>query len=150
MMRGLVGVCAAPLVPLGPTGPGAGVIFPDNFGADVVPNPPNWIPNDPVFSNFFVGGGTVDLLAAGNPFGLTNSGTTGSTHFVDLDGTSTQGGFLETIQQFNYTAGQTVTLSVDVGGNQRSGTDGLFAGFRFFGTRDISNVSFTGFDSTQT
>jgi len=149
-MRGLVGICAAGLVALGASSAGAAVIFTDNFAADPVPSPPNWVPNDPIFTNFFVGGGTVDLLAAGNPFGLTNSGTTGSTHFVDLDGTSTQGGFLETIQQFSYTAGQTVTLSVDVGGNERFGTDGLFAGFRFFGPADFTNVSTTGFTSTQT
>jgi len=149
-MRGLVGVCAAALVALGASSAGAAVVFTDNFGAEVVPNPPNWIPNDPTFHNFFVNGGTVDLLAAGNPFGLTDSGTTGSDKFVDLDGTSTQGGILETIQQFNYTAGETVSLTVDVGGNERFGTDGMFAGFRFFGTRDISNVTFSGFDSFQT
>src|SRR6185437_11974115 len=61
-MCGLVGVCAAGLVALGASSAGAAVIFTDNFAADPVPNPPNWVPNDPIFTNFFVGGGTVDLL----------------------------------------------------------------------------------------
>ena len=145
-MRGLVGICAASIVAFGASGAIAStVLFTDNFDSEVAPTPPGWVANYTSFANFFVGGGTVDLLGPSNPFGLTGSG-----NFVDLDGSTNQGGFLETIPQFSFAAGETLTLDVLVSGNQRTGTDGLFAGFRFFTPRDIAGVSTTGFTSTQT
>jgi len=138
------GVCAAALLAIGPGHAAAAVVFSDNFDAETVPNPPGWIANDNSFANFFVEDGTVDLLGPANPFGLTGVG-----NFVDLDGSTGNGGVLETIRQFDYSAGSTVTLNLVVSGNQRSGTDTLFGGFRFFTPRSVDNVSFSGFTSSQ-
>jgi hypothetical protein len=138
------GACAAALLGLGAPKAGAVVLFSDNFDAEPVPASPGWVANYSSFANFFVGSGAVDLLGQTNPFGLTGSG-----NFVDLDGSTGTGGYLETIRQFNYTAGQTLVLNVLVSGDQRGGTDGLFAGFRFFTPRDIAGVTTTGFTSTQ-
>jgi len=144
MPRVWAGVCAAALLSLGP-GKAAAVIFMDNFDSEPVPASPGWVANYNSFANFFVNDGTVDLLGPTNPFGLTGVG-----NFVDLDGSTNNGGFLETIRQFNYSAGDSVTLDVLVSGNQRGGTDGLFAGFRFFNPRSIDHINFSGFTSFST
>jgi hypothetical protein len=143
-MRGLVGVCAVALAALAASKAGAAVIFTDNFDAEPVPAA-GWVPNDNSFAHFTVSQGAVDLLGPTNPFGLTGVG-----NFVDLDGSTMHGGFLQTIQQFSYNAGDTVTASFRVGGNQRGGTDGLLGGFVFAGPHDVTNVTTTGFTSTQT
>jgi hypothetical protein len=146
-IRGLAGVCAATAVlALAASNAGAVTLFSDNFNGEPVPTPPGWVPNYATFANFFVGGpGTVDLLGPTNPFSLTGSG-----NFVDLDGSTGLGTFLETIPQFNYTAGETVTLNLLVSGNQRGGTDTLFGGFRFFTPRDVGGINLGGFTSFQT
>src|SRR5688500_4560905 len=144
-MRGLAGVCVAAMVAMGAQSAGAVELCSDNFDAEPVPAA-NWVANYGSFANFFVGSeGTVDLLGPGNPFGLTGDG-----NFVDLDGSSGQGSFIETIDQFDFEAGQIITLSVDVSGNQRSGVDNLFGGFRFFGPApSYTNVMLTGFSAFQ-
>lgn len=148
-MRSQVAFCAAALAAVIGSGAasraGATTIFNDNFDEELIPAGSTWIMNDNSFTNFnVVGGGTVDLLTAGNPFGLTGSGTNSSGNFVDLDGSTDHGGFLQTKQAFSFNAGDTVTLSVDVGGNERSGTDGLFAGFQFAGAPAITNLTASG------
>jgi hypothetical protein len=128
-MRGvLLGACAAALVTLCGAQASAGVIFSDNFEAETMTDPGNWSMNYNTFANFFVGEGSVDLLGSPNGFGLSGDG-----QYVDLDGSTGQGGYLETISQFAFNAGDLVTLSFSAGGNQREGTDGLYGGFRFFG-----------------
>jgi hypothetical protein len=143
-MRRVVGVCAAALVALGASSAGAAVVFTDNFDAEIVPAG-GWIMNDASFANFDVTQGTVDLLATGNPFGLPGVG-----NFVDLDGSTRAGGTLQTISQFSYQAGETVTLDVRVAGNHRSGTDNLFAGFAFSNPMNVTNIVTTGFTGTET
>ena len=123
------------------------MLFSDNFEAEVITDPDGWEMNYASFANFFVGGGgTVDLLGTPNGFGLVGDG-----QFVDLDGSSGQAGFLETIQQFDVAAGQLVTLSFSGGGSQRGqGIDNLFGGFRFFGTPVVSGVTLRGFATAET
>jgi len=143
-MRGVMtAACAAALVALGP-GKAAAAVFSDNFDAEPVPTPPGWVPDYNSFANFFVEDGTVDLLGPANPFLLTGTG-----NFVDLDGSTNNGGILETIPQFNFSAGSTVTLNILAAGNERGGTDTLFAGFRFFTPRNVDNVMLSGFTSFQ-
>ncbi|MBS0334736.1 MAG: hypothetical protein JSS35_18350 [Proteobacteria bacterium] len=125
----------------------AATLLDDNFDGESVPAG-GWVMNDTSFANFNVATGSVDLLTAGNPFGLTGSGTNSSGNFIDLDGSTDQGGFLQTKQSYAFNAGDTVTLSVDVGGNQRSGSDGLFVGFQFAGVPSLSNVSLAGLTSS--
>ncbi|THD63644.1 PEPxxWA-CTERM sorting domain-containing protein [Phenylobacterium sp.] len=148
-MRGLVGICAAGLVALGATRAGAVVVFSDNFDEQTVP-PVGEILNDNSFVNFNVDGGgpggTVDLLTSKNTWSLHGSGANTSGNFVDLDGSSNDGGFLQTKQAFSFNAGDTVTLSIDVGGSERMGTDTMYAGFLFSGIPDITGVTTTNFN----
>lgn len=119
----------------------AATLLDDGFDAESVPAG-GWVMNDTAFTNFTVMGGTVDLLAPGNPFGLSGSGTNSSGNFVDLDGSTDHGGFLATNQTYAFDAGDTVTLSVDVAGNGRGGADdSLFLGFRLMGTPSITDVT---------
>ena len=142
--RVMVGACVAASLALGAGKTAASVVFSDNFDAETVPTPPGWIANDASFANFFVQDGTVDLLGPANPFGLTGVG-----NFVDLDGSTDNGGVMETIRQFDFSAGSTVTLDLLVSVNQRGGSDTLFGGFRFFSPRSVDNVSLSGFTSFQ-
>jgi hypothetical protein len=120
------------------------VFLDDNFDAEAVP-PGGWVRNDAAFINFDVVTGTVDLLAGGNPFGLVGSGTNSTGNVIDLDGSTMAGGTLQTKSSFAFNAGDVVTLSLDVGGNQRTGVDDLFAGFRFTGAPGITGATATGF-----
>jgi hypothetical protein len=141
-MPGLwAGACAAALIAVGP-GQAAAAVFVDNFDAETVPTPPGWIMSVRTLANFFVEEGSVDLLGLANPFGLTGTG-----NFVDLDGSSHNGGILETVQQFTYSAGDRVTVSILAAGNEREGTDTLFAGFRFYTPRVVDEVTLSGFTS---
>jgi len=140
-MRGLVGVCAAALMAMAAHSAQAVVLLSDNFDAEPVGAGGATL-NYNHFANFFVADGTVDLIGTPNPYGLVGSG-----NFVDLDGSTGDAGFLETIDQYNFDAGDTVTLTFLGSGNQRGGTDNLFGGFRFFTPVTFSNVSFTGFTS---
>ena len=142
-MRGFLGVCAAALVAMSAGTAGAVVLLNDNFDAESLP-PENYVLNYSSFANFFVADGSVDLLGSPNGFGLIGSGG-----FVDLDGSTNDAGFLETIQQFNFAAGQRVTLAFLASGNQRGGTDNLFGGFRFFTPTLFTDVAFSGFTSVQ-
>jgi hypothetical protein len=147
-MRRLLGVCAAALVALGASEAGAAVLFSDGFDTDMVKST-GWFANDDQLANFTVTSGSVDLIAANNMFGLTGPTNTGN--FVDLDGTSGHGGTLQTIKQFSFAAGDTVTLDIKAAGNQRNGSpDGLFAGFVFSGTPSFTDLVTTGFTSNST
>jgi hypothetical protein len=125
----------------------AATLLNDNFDEEAVPAG-GWIMNDTSFTNFVVASGSVDLLTAGNAFGLTGSGTNSTGNVIDLDGSTNQGGFLQTKQAYAFNAGDIVTLSVDVGGNQRLGSDGLFVGFQFAGAPSVTDVAFTGLSNS--
>lgn len=78
--------------------------------------------------------GTVDLIGTPNGFSLSGNG---SSQFVDLDGSTNNGGILRT-NAFAFTAGQQVTLEFDLAGNMRGGTDEWDYGFQTSG----GNISF--------
>jgi hypothetical protein len=95
----------------------------------------NWPGN----SNLTVPVGSVDLVRSGN-FGITCNGGIGSC--IDLDGTTTSGGALQTAN-FTFSAGQIVTLSGLISGNQRNrGPDNFVFAFIFGGL--TSGADFTG------
>ncbi len=80
------------------------------------------------FANWTVTGGTVDLVSNGD-YGIGCAG--GSAACVDLDGSTSQGGTLNSAS-IAFNSGDTVTFSFDLSGNQRGGSaDNFFAGFNF-------------------
>jgi hypothetical protein len=96
------------------------------------------------FSNLTVTGptnATVDLIRQPN-FGLTCAGGSGSC--VDLDGSTRVGGTLDTAF-FAFGAGDTLTLTFDLSGNQLNAPpDGFFAGFNFGGLTQVAGGHFGG------
>ena len=73
----------------------------------------------------------MDLVHSGD-FGITCFGGAGSC--VDLDGSTNASGTLNSVS-FAFSAGQSVTLSWELSGNQRGGgPDEFNAGFTFGGT----------------
>lgn len=71
------------------------------------------------FTDLTVVSGSVDLIGSPNIYGLSTPFGTG---FVDLDGSTGQGGTLQTAA-FSFNAGDVVKLSFDLSGNQRGGAD---------------------------
>lgn len=138
-MRRWAGVTIAAALAFGASGASAATLFFDGFNGEPVNGA---APNYSSFANFFVGEGTVDLIGPGNPYSLTGNG-----NFVDLDGSTNDGGYLETINQFGFNTGDRITLSFLAGGSQRGGIDGLYGGFRFFGPAAFSHVTFSTFAS---
>ena len=79
-------------------------------------------------------GGSVDVVGTPNPYGITCAGGSGSC--VDLDGSTSASGTLFSLNSFAFSAGQLITLSFDLSGNQRNRSiDGFFTGFLFGGPR---------------
>ncbi len=113
----LVGLAAGTLLSLGAK---AGVIFEDNFDAEIPDNVvlSNSDTNYNSFTNWDVYGGTVDLVANGD-WGLSCAGGTGKC--VDLDGSSGNAGIFSS-HDITLDAG-TYMLSFDISGNQRNGTN---------------------------
>lgn len=95
------------------------------------------------FANFDVSGGKVDLIGPGNLHRLVGQGS-----YVDLDGTKFGGGTLTTKQAFGFNAGDLITLSFEVSGNQRGKStesdDALLAGFTFDGVAILKNYTLGG------
>jgi PEP-CTERM motif len=92
--------------------------------------------NHTAFANFLVEDGTVDVVR--DPNGFFISCVTGSC--VDLDGSSNDGGMLITRNAYSFSAGDLITLELQVSGNQVglvipqfAGADGLELGFRSAG-----------------
>jgi PEP-CTERM motif len=81
--------------------------------------------------------GRVDLIASGT-YGISCVGGSGSC--VDLDGTNNRSGALYSKAQFAFAAGDLVSLSFDLSGNQRGGfpIDGFFAGFVFDAPKSLT------------
>jgi hypothetical protein len=106
------GVLAAGLV-AGVAGANAAVVFSDNF--NTYAEQLNWNPP----ANWSVPAGSVDLI------GETTSGTDfdfypGNGGYVDLDGSTSAAGTLQTLGSF---AAGSYTLSFDLGGNARGDVD---------------------------
>jgi len=92
------------------------------------------------FANFNVVGG-VDLVATPD-FGITCAGGSGSC--VDLAGTPGPGEIVSK-NFYNFGAGDVVTLSFDISGNQRvAETNTLYGAFNFAGTTNVSNYTLGG------
>jgi hypothetical protein len=89
------------------------VVFQDNFDAE----PGGSVLNYNSYANWDVTFGTVDKIASGG-FGITCAG--GAGQCVDIDGSSGDAGVMTAKQTFDFSAGDTVTLSIDYTGNQRS------------------------------
>ncbi len=105
----------------------------DNEGND------NSVLNWPGNANLTVPAGTVDLVRSGE-FDITCSGGSGSC--IDLDGSTGNGGGVQTAG-YTFSAGQLVTLSGLISGNQRNtGSDNFLFAFLF--SSPVSGSNFTG------
>lgn len=67
------------------------------------------------FAYWDVSGGTVDLIGAGGGFDFLP----GNGRYVDLDGSTTDSGILESKTSFEFLAGMTYRLSFNLAGSQR-------------------------------
>ena len=114
----------------------AGTVFTDNFDAD---NGGATALNYGGFANWNVIGGTVDIVKGGD-YGIACAGSC-----VDLDGSTSQSGTIETKQAFGFTSGNLLDISFDVTGNQRGGAaDSLFGVLVFDAPTTLHNVTFMG------
>lgn len=78
-------------------------------------------------TNWSVAPGTVDVVAASNPYGINVTGPA-SGNVLDLDGTPGPAAIYSNAL-FNFNAGDVITFSFDVGGSQRSAaSDSFYAG----------------------
>ena len=86
--------------------------------------------------------GTVDLVHTGDGFGITCAGGPGGC--IDLDGSSNNGGLIVSKLAYNFAAGQKVTLSFLISGNQRDlhQTDNWIGVLSFAAPTAISNVNY--------
>ena len=114
----VVSFFAAALLSLGAN---AGVIFIDDFNTEAGAAGASSL-NYTGFSNWTVSGGTVDVVANTNGWGITCAGGNGKC--VDLDGSTGNAGIL-TSSLLSLGAG-TYSLSFDISGNQRRGAADSF------------------------
>ena len=116
----------------------AGIVFSDDFndengGATAL----NWTS----FDEFGVSDGTVDIVYDGD-YSLNGGGG-----FVDLDGSTGNAGILTSLQSFSFNAGDLVSLSFEIAGNQRGccdANDDFFAAFIFAGPTDVASTGIFG------
>ena len=111
----IAGVIAGSLLSFGAA---ATVIFNDNFDSEAGAAGSSSL-NYTSFANWTVSNGTVDVVANTNGWGIDCVGGTGKC--VDLDGSSRNAGTLTSSELFLDTG--IYTLSFDISGNQRSGSD---------------------------
>lgn len=120
----------------------ATVLFEDDFDDDSAVS----VLNFNAFDNWNVVEGTVDYIRSGG-FGISCVGGTGGC--VDVDGSTGNGGRMETSAIFHFDAETTYVLYVDVSGNQRGGAadfiDIGFAGFASFSTPVPVDMPWTEF-----
>ena len=92
-------------------------------------------------ANWDISEGTIDLK------GVTHK-VKGDGSYVELDGTSLNGGFMTTRSSFAFNAGDIVTLSFDASGNQQRkylmSNDDLVAGFVFGGATALKDYTLGG------
>jgi hypothetical protein len=93
---------------------------------------------------FTVTGSTVDVVGQVNSWGITT--TTGNV--VDLDGTPGPATIISSPTSFSFNAGDTITLSLLLGGAQRgSVSDDFILGMTLGGATPVSGTSGTGYFS---
>ncbi len=130
---------AAAIVELATVAPAsAGVVLSDNFDAE---NGGATAGAYTGFANFNVTVGTVDILSSGF-LGINCVGGVGSC--VDLDGSSNAAGELVTKNSYAFSAGDLVSLSIQLSGNQRGGFDDFSFGFNASVATLFNNVIVTG------
>jgi hypothetical protein len=143
-MKFAVAVATLALTASAATAASAGVLMSNNFdseagGVSVL--------NYTGFSNLTVTAGTVDLVRTPD-YGITCAGGGGSC--VDLDGSTLQSGALST-GTFAFNAGQKVTFTFDLSGNQRNGnSDTWSVGFNFGGATLLASYNLGGAFGTST
>ncbi|MBW8755574.1 MAG: PEP-CTERM sorting domain-containing protein [Sphingomonadales bacterium] len=87
--------------------------------------------------------GSVDVVAAANPYGITVP-SPASGNVLDINGTGAAG-LITSLASFAFNAGDIVTLAFDLGGSQRGDSGDTFnTSFLFGGTTAYSNLSGTG------
>ena len=98
----------------------ATILFQDNFNTDSAIS----VLNFNGFANWAVDNGTVDYIRQGG-FGISCAGGAGGC--VDLDGSTSNGGRMVSNTTFNFLAGETYQLRLEVSGNQRGGAADVFS-----------------------
>lgn len=133
-------VMSAVAMALGSAAPShAAVVLSDNFDGE---NGGATALNYTGFANFNVSGGTVDIIRQPG-FSLSCAGGSGSC--VDLDGSTGDGGTLTTKSFYSFNAGDVVTLSILLSGNQRGAAADEFSfGFNTSVATAFNNVIVTG------
>lgn len=120
----------------------AAVLFQDDFDDDSAVS----VLNFNAFDNWNVVEGTVDYIRSGG-FGISCAGGAGGC--VDVDGSTGNGGRMETSTIFHFDAETTYVLYVDISGNQRGGAadfiDIGFTDFASFGTPVPVDMPWTEF-----
>ena len=115
------------------------VVLADSFTGE---NGGNTALNYVGFANFTVSAGSVDLIKSGD-YGITCVGGAGSC--IDLDGTTNNGATLTTTTSYAFNAGDTVSLTIELSGNQRNfGPDEFSYGFNTSAATAFNNVIVTG------
>jgi hypothetical protein len=105
----------------------AAEVFYDGFEGDAPGIGLNTLSNWLITSGGNPTGGTVDIVAASNPYGISVT-SPASGNVLDLDGTPGPAAIYSKLL-YSFNAGDLVTFSYDVGGSQRSSaTDPFFAG----------------------
>jgi hypothetical protein len=138
-MRAFPAMVAGAMALAGTSPSRAAVVLFDDFDAE---NGGASLLNYAGFANFTVSGGTVDIIGQGG-FGLSCVGGAGSC--VDLDGSTGNGGTLTTNVFYSFNAGDVVTLSILLSGNQRGGAADEFSfGFNTSVSTAFNNVIITG------
>lgn len=111
----------------------ASTVFSDNFNAETTGAPAGGLANWNTI-------GTVDVVGASNPYGITVSGPAGG-NVIDLDGSPGPGEIVMK-DAYAFNTGDTVSLSFVLGGSQRVvGTDNFFTRLIFggFASQAVSN-----------
>lgn len=87
--------------------------------------------------------GSVDVVAANNPYGITVP-SPASGNVLDINGTGAAGR-ITSVPSFTFNAGDIVTLTFDLGGSQRGGVgDDFLTSFLFGAGTSYADLSGTG------
>ncbi|WP_422062241.1 PEPxxWA-CTERM sorting domain-containing protein [Sphingopyxis sp.] len=121
-------------------------VFSDGFEGDApgigLTTLTNWV----ITSGNNPTGGTVDIVGAVNPYGITVT-SPASGNVLDLDGTPGPAAIYSKLA-YNFNAGDLVTFSYDVGGSQRDAASDVFVAGMFVDPALVGLFSGTGFTSS--